>query len=323
MFKKLFSSCCGFFAKKPVASAEAEIAAVSLDKFSCSPPVSIDKSAETSSVVLSSKVVPFDSTNVPSETVSPVSLGSSLQMSALSIDTSEEFSSALTSPVTIHHASTAAPSVATTPVSSSHSFQKPRLSIDVSDPDSPDLSPKAADTVVDDSNSSRNEWLRNIERIKSSEYYNAIVDMKNRLSILDIPKEKRTPYECYAVKLFDTPNSGLSCVSPLSLGKKFEFMRSPSQKDVQAIDHFMLSFQDRNNKKLKKFNFVVTNRSDVVVVETEGDFFKAILFQESYGAAAKQYGFVNVVWIDPEAKVQQGVAVHPDFIQEGRGLSMH
>jgi hypothetical protein len=171
------------------------------------------------------------------------------------------------------------------------------------------------------------DWLANIRRIKSSEYYNGINDITEALQIIsksEESEEKLTPTERSKLQDFKSARSPLSCLSPRSAGKEFEFLQQFSPKTGSGTgssiisDCFTLSFGDGSPRPVEvRTDFFVTRHENVVVVETEKSFKNAVLFQKLHPLAAKSFGFMRVMWVDPEKQIEVARSDHPDYITAG------
>jgi hypothetical protein len=210
------------------------------------------------------------------------------------------------------------------------------LSINVDDTSSVDVpiaTPVLSSATTSKSKTPVNrDWLTNIRRIKSSRYYNGINDITEALRIISKSKageEKLTPSERSQLHDFEYPRSPLSCLSPRSTGAEFEFLQQPSPLKSGSptgsgiiSDYFTLAFGDGSPRQVDvRTDFYVTRHANVVVVETEKSFKNAVLFQKLYPEAAKSFGFMRVIWVDPEKKIEMARSDHPETLTEG--LSSH
>jgi hypothetical protein len=168
------------------------------------------------------------------------------------------------------------------------------------------------------------DWLANIRRIKSSEYYNRINDIVETLRIISKSEEseaKLTPSERNKSQDGESAQSPLSCLSPRLTGKEFEFLQQLSSDIIS--DYFTLSFGDGASQEVVSTDFFVTRDKNVVVVETEKSFKNAALFQKLYPEAAKSFGFMVVIWFDPEKQIEVARSEHPDWPRERLNSNRH
>jgi hypothetical protein len=182
-----------------------------------------------------------------------------------------------------------------------------------------------SDSDSDELTRQKKDMLANLKRITSSPYYNGIGDVSSVLIARNKAEDKQplTPSEQRSLEALDL-NQSPSCVSPLHMGKSFEFVKltTPTKLAVQRAKesnspvasnplHFSVKFKSKAAGKTQESlsaNFVVTNDPGHVVVESEKDFEKAQLFQAWYPKEAAQFGFAKVLWFDSASKELKDVA---------------